>query len=146
MVTRVPQWMLASYLGLTPETLSRIRKNLSRFRAERLAHVVTNEPQAGPLERLRLHDAARRQIDPGDPESPRRELPGMPTGAAPDIERARAGRRSEALRQRLDKSRRLGIVSMGIQLVIVVGVEPGREPLLRRRHRLNHRPPRLATR
>jgi CRP-like cAMP-binding protein len=29
-VQRVPQSMLASYLGMTPETLSRIRKNLSR--------------------------------------------------------------------------------------------------------------------
>ena len=29
-VQRVPQTMLASYLGMTPETLSRIRKNLSR--------------------------------------------------------------------------------------------------------------------
>jgi CRP-like cAMP-binding protein len=29
-VTRVPQFMLASYLGISPETLSRIRKNLSR--------------------------------------------------------------------------------------------------------------------
>jgi CRP-like cAMP-binding protein len=29
-VTRVPQSMLASYLGMTPETLSRIRKRLSR--------------------------------------------------------------------------------------------------------------------
>jgi CRP-like cAMP-binding protein len=27
---RVPQSMLASYLGITPETVSRIRKNLSR--------------------------------------------------------------------------------------------------------------------
>jgi CRP-like cAMP-binding protein len=27
---RVPQWMLASYLGISPETLSRIRKNRSR--------------------------------------------------------------------------------------------------------------------
>jgi len=28
-VTRVPQWMLASYLGVSPETVSRIRKSLS---------------------------------------------------------------------------------------------------------------------
>ena len=28
--TRVPQWMLASYLGLSPETISRIRKKRSR--------------------------------------------------------------------------------------------------------------------
>lgn len=28
--TRVPQWMVASYLGLSPETISRIRKKLSR--------------------------------------------------------------------------------------------------------------------
>jgi CRP-like cAMP-binding protein len=27
---RVPQWMLASYLGISPETLSRVRKNRSR--------------------------------------------------------------------------------------------------------------------
>jgi CRP-like cAMP-binding protein len=27
---RVPQWMLASYLGVSPETVSRIRKNLAR--------------------------------------------------------------------------------------------------------------------
>ena len=29
-VQRVPQWMLASYLGVTAETVSRIRKHLSR--------------------------------------------------------------------------------------------------------------------
>jgi CRP-like cAMP-binding protein len=29
-VQRVPQWMLASYLGVSPETVSRIRRNLSR--------------------------------------------------------------------------------------------------------------------
>jgi CRP-like cAMP-binding protein len=29
-VTRVPQWMLASYLGVSPETISRIRKKFSR--------------------------------------------------------------------------------------------------------------------
>jgi CRP-like cAMP-binding protein len=29
---RVPQWMLASYLGVSPETVSRIRKNLARKR------------------------------------------------------------------------------------------------------------------
>ncbi len=28
--TRVPQFMLASYLGVSPETVSRVRKNLSR--------------------------------------------------------------------------------------------------------------------
>jgi len=30
LASRVPQWMLASYLGVTPETVSRIRKKLSR--------------------------------------------------------------------------------------------------------------------
>lgn len=30
---RVPQWMLASYLGITPETVSRIRKRSSRRRS-----------------------------------------------------------------------------------------------------------------
>ena len=29
-VQRVPQWMVASYLGVSPETVSRIRKHLSR--------------------------------------------------------------------------------------------------------------------
>jgi len=29
-VQRVPQWMVASYLGVSPETVSRIRKDLSR--------------------------------------------------------------------------------------------------------------------
>jgi len=29
-VLRVPQWMVASYLGVSPETLSRVRKRLSR--------------------------------------------------------------------------------------------------------------------
>lgn len=32
-VRRVPQWMLASYLGVSPETVSRIRKKLSRRNA-----------------------------------------------------------------------------------------------------------------
>lgn len=27
---RIPQWMIASYLGITPETLSRVRKELAR--------------------------------------------------------------------------------------------------------------------
>lgn len=30
MLLRVPQWMIASYLGITPESLSRVRKDLAR--------------------------------------------------------------------------------------------------------------------
>ena len=30
LIQRVPQWMVASYLGVSPETISRVRKGLSR--------------------------------------------------------------------------------------------------------------------
>jgi len=30
LLLRVPQWMVASYLGITPESLSRVRKELAR--------------------------------------------------------------------------------------------------------------------
>src|SRR5690606_30838973 len=30
LMLRVPQWMIASYLGITPESLSRVRKELAR--------------------------------------------------------------------------------------------------------------------
>lgn len=30
LIQRVPQWMIASYLGITPESLSRVRKELTR--------------------------------------------------------------------------------------------------------------------
>lgn len=34
LMLRVPQWMIASYLGITPESLSRVRKDLaSRYRS-----------------------------------------------------------------------------------------------------------------
>lgn len=30
LTTRIPQWMIASYLGITPESLSRVRKELAK--------------------------------------------------------------------------------------------------------------------
>lgn len=32
LITRIPQWMISSYLGITPESLSRVRKELTRKR------------------------------------------------------------------------------------------------------------------
>ena len=32
-LARVPQWMVASYLGITPESLSRVRKELVKKKA-----------------------------------------------------------------------------------------------------------------
>lgn len=29
-LARIPQWMVASYLGITPESLSRVRKQLTK--------------------------------------------------------------------------------------------------------------------
>lgn len=34
LLQRVPQWMVASYLGITPESLSRVRKQLARKKFE----------------------------------------------------------------------------------------------------------------
>lgn len=34
-IQRVPQWMVASYLGITPESLSRVRKDLTKKHLER---------------------------------------------------------------------------------------------------------------
>lgn len=33
LLNRIPQWMIASYLGITPEALSKIRGNMSRNRS-----------------------------------------------------------------------------------------------------------------
>lgn len=44
-LTRVPQWMLASYLGISPETLSRIRKSLSRPKRRRDGPLASDKKQ-----------------------------------------------------------------------------------------------------
>jgi len=33
---RLPQWMVASYLGITPESLSRVRNNIARRKKRKL--------------------------------------------------------------------------------------------------------------
>src|SRR5262249_20707346 len=110
------------------ETREHVEDIVERVVAERLSHVLPKKTKVRTLSPLRPVDALGREIEAGHVEAQLSQISGMAPTATPEIEYRRVAGRLEPGNQSADEGVGLVLVTMSINLVIVLAVEPRREP------------------
>jgi hypothetical protein len=115
--------------GEVAEAGEEIEDVVKRIPSEWNAHVLPQKPQACAFQARCLPDAVRREVDAGYIQTPGSELTRVATGTATKVEDMRAFGGPKEAHQPVDERFGFTVVAMGVETVIVIGIEPIGIPL-----------------
>src|SRR5262249_15780396 len=99
-----------------------------RVSPKRLAHVLSHEVEVRALALSCLLETLSRKVEPGDIESFRSQIPGVPACSAAKVESRRGSDQLMTFNQPVDELGSFLVAAVRVEPVIVFGIEPGGEP------------------